>query len=470
MNMLDRLQAVGERSGSAGGRAISPVLRWLIVLLGLALVFYQVWSYATRPSTLTIAVGPPSSSREAFVVALAKSLAENATPHRVKLVPVSSTDEAAAYLDDDKVKLAVVRSDEARKFDARSIAIVDRRAVFFVARANERISAGVSEELAGDVASEKPALPEVLRPDRMLGKRIVVGLDDLGSNRALVARLLAHSGLAEPAITLTESPSASVASLLAEDKADVAALVLDVAEPAARALMAGISKALSGAIAIGGPPSPEALAALYRDITVTKIAAGIFGGLHALPAQSVSTVAITDELVGDSNLSDAVAAQLTKAILERRGRMLAENGSFEIESPPLDALRRYMPHAGVAAHLNERATSFLETYSDQIWLGLFALGLIGSSLAGLWSRLGLFGGDQLDSTAARIEELVDGIESATTMDEIDRARSELRKLAQAQLKLAVNAKGASSELTLPPNWFQTLDDLALRRAQEISKS
>ncbi len=467
--MLTQLRAAGERRDPAGRGAKPPVVRWLIVLLGLAVVAFQVWSYATRPSTLTIAVGPPGSSREAFVVALAKSLAENATPHRVKLVPVGSADEAAAYLDDDKVKLAVVRSDEARKFDARSIAIVDRRAVFLVARSNERVAAGVSEEYAGD-AGEKPALPEVLKPDRLLGKRIVVGIDDLGSNRALVARLLAHSGLAEPAITLTESPSASIAGLLAENKADVAALVLDVTEPAARALMMGISKALSGAIAIGGPPSPEALAALYRDITVTKIAAGIFGGLHLLPSHPVSTVAITDELVGDSDLSDAVAAQLTKAILERRGRMLAENVSFEIESPPLDALRRYMPHAGVAAHLNERSTSFLETYSDQIWLGLFALGLIGSSLAGLWNRLGLFGRDEPDATAARIEQLADEIESATTVDEIDNMRGELRRLANAQLKMAVNAKSPSLESKLPANWFQTLDDLALRRAQELSKS
>lgn len=468
--MLARMRAAGERRGLAGGDAIPPVVRWLIVGLGLALVAYQIWSFATRPSTLTIAVGPPGSSREAFVVAMAKSLAESATSLRVKLVPVSSSDEAAAYLDDDKVKLAVVRSDEARKFDARSIAIVDRRAVLFVTRSNERVAAGVSEEYAGDGTSEKPSLPEALKPDRMLGKRIVVGSDDLGSNRALIAKLLAHSGLAEPAITLTESPSASIAGLLSENKADVAALVLDVTEPATRALMTGISKALSGAIAIGGPQSPEALAALHRDIAVTKIAAGIFGGLHPLPGHSVPTVAVTDELVGDSNLSDAVAAQLTKAILERRGRMLAENGSFEIESPPLDSLRRYMPHAGVSAHLNERATSFLETYSDQIWLGLFALGLIGSSLAGLGHRLRLFGRSEPDSAADRIEQLVDGIEAASTVEEVEKMRSELRRLANTQLKLALNSKGPSLESKLPANWFQTLDDLAQRRAQEISKS
>jgi hypothetical protein len=129
-----------------------------------------------------------------------------------------------------------------------------------------------------------------------------------------------------------------------------------------------------------------------------------------------------------------------------------------------------MPHAGVAAQLNERSTSFLETYSDQIWLGLFAIGLIGSSLAGLWNRLGLFGGDQPASTAARIEELVDRIESATTTDEIDQMRSEIRQLAKSQLKVAVNSRGANVYSKLPSDWFQTLDDLALHRAQEISKS
>lgn len=469
--MLAQLKAAGHRLGSAR-RGLNPLmLRWLVVLSGAVLAGYLVWAYATRPTILTIAVGPPESRRATFVASLADALAESEASVRLKLVPVKDSGEAAAHLDDDKVMLAVVRSDEALIGDARSIAIVERRAVLLVARSSENVApGGASPAQSGDDPSEKAPLPEVFRPERMLGKRIVVGTDELGSNRALIAKFLAHSGLAEPAVTFTEIPMAAIAATLATNQADIAVLILDVAEPDSRALVAGIAHALSGAITIGGFPSPEGLAAIYRDIAVTTVAAGVFGGLQGLPMQKISTVAITDELVADADMSDAIGAQLTKVLLERRSQMLAESGSFEIETPSLDTLRRYMPHGGVSAHYNEKSTSFLETYSDQIWLGLFALGLIGSSLAGLAHRLGLAGRVKAHPTAARIDELADDIEAATTTDEIDAVRSELRKLAKAQLRLAVNSKTANADTGLPPNWFQTLDDLALRRQHEITKS
>ncbi len=467
--MLAQLKAAGHRLGAARGGINPLVLRWLIVLLVAALAGYLTWAYATRPSTLTIAAGPAESRRATFIASLAETLAESEASVRLKLVPVKDSADAAAHLDDDKVMLAVVRSDEALIGDARSIAIIERRAVLLIARSSESVVAGGASPIqSGDDPSERAPLPEVFRPERMLGKRIVVGTDELGSNRALIAKFLAHSGLAEPAVAVTEIPTTAVAATLAANQADIAALILDVAEPDSRALIATIAQALSGAITIGGFPSPDGLAAIYRDIAVTTVAAGVFGGLQGLPVQKITTVSITDELVADTDLSDAIGAALTKALLERRSQMLAESVSFEMETPPLDVLRRYMPHGGVSAHYNEKSTSFLETYSDQIWLGLFALGLIGSSLAGLSHRLGLRRAVP-DPTAARIDELADDIEAATTAAEIETLRSELRKLAKARLQQAVNSKNANLDAALPPNWFQTLDDLALRRLDEITK-
>lgn len=460
------------------------VRRWLLALCLVVILGWALWRYVARPTTLSVAVGPPGSERSIFLSSIAKSLAKSKRSLRLRITNVQTGAEAAGLLNDDKVHLAVVRSDNREISDARSFAILDRRAVILIARADAKSPAkpavsGVAIAVAegglpatrppGNPGDEDEASTQATGPlsaARMLGKRIVVAADPLGSNRELIARMLAHSSLVQPAITLDEVVETEVAAAIAANRAEVAVLVVDPSSERARRLVAAIRAAFAGAIVVGGPPAPEALATIHRDVSLLDLAAGLLGGPQDLPAKKLTTVSITVELVADSDLDEATGAQLTKALLEVRGRMTADHGTtFEIEAPPLDTLRRFMPHAGVSAHVNDKSTSFLEKYSDQIWIGLFAVGLLGSSLAG-W--LGLRRSPPADPLAVEIEALLADIARATTIGEIEALRKRMRTLAGARLQRAIADHDDATAATHPRHWFGVLDAIAQVRAAEIA--
>jgi TRAP-type uncharacterized transport system substrate-binding protein len=440
----------------AGGDQAQLVRRWLTLLAALALIGFATWQYMTRPTVLKVAVGPAGSERYKLLQRVSTDFKDGRKGIKLKLVEVKDSAEAARLLETDEVQLAVIRSDEAKVVDARSIAVVDKRAVVLAAR-------GTAKPPAADKEEDAPAVPDVLQAPRLAGKRIAIAADMLGPNRELIARLLAHTGVTGGATTLTELPAERIAAALAAGEADVAALVVDPAAATTRKLIAGIAAAFGGEIVIGPPPAPEGLAAVHRDMAVVNLAPGVFGGAEPQPAQKLTTVAVTDELVADSDMSDQTASAVSRALLDLRGRMLSLSPGWEIETPPTDALRRFMPHSGVV----EKPSTFLETYSDQLWLGLFALGIVGSSLAGLASWLGLKGQPRPDPIAGHVSSLIESLEKARSPDEIDALRQRLRELAASGLQRAIRSDDASAQ-SHPGEWYDLLDQLACRRREEIS--
>lgn len=432
--------------------------RWLAVLTVVAAACVGVWQYLLLPTRLEVAVGPAGSEREIFLRSVAEALAKR-TSIRLKVRTVSDSSEAARLLESNVVDLAVVRSDESQLSGARTFAILDRRAVILVLRAEPKSRASTAPTESDDVV--EPAVP----PSRLAGKRIVVGSDALGSNLPLARRLLAHAGLDDSTIMLRELPSASVAGALARSEADAAVLVVDPTAASTRALVREITAAVPRTVALAAPPAAEGLPAVYREVASITLASGQLGGPELLPANKLVTVAITDELVGDGDLTEASGALLFRSLMEVRGLLPAMQSAYEIEPPPSDRLRRYLPHAGVVA--GDKATSFLETYSDQIWLGLFALGLLGSSLAGFAGWLGLSRTED-GPESEEVQHLVASLEKASSVEEVEYLRRQLWVIASERLRRHIAGSNATSSAAHPSHWYPIVDALAVRRHQELS--
>jgi len=488
------LAKLRAKSAAIGAHRNGLLRRWLVTLAIGMLITWAVWQFVSRPTTLTIAVGPADSERARFLTAVADRLKAARKPVRLKIVLVKDGAEAGRRLNSDAVDLAVLRSDQSDVTAVRSFAIIDRRAVLLIAAADpvkpkpKPAAAVPSAAAAVAVAAvpaaaatpvaqssddaddaETPPTPGPLSPERLLGRRLVIASDSFGFNRETVGRLLAHSGLGASAITLSEVPATEIARALEANRGDVAVLVIDPTSETARRLVGDIARAFGGPIVVGPPPAPEALAAIHRNLSTIEVQQGVLGGPAALPAQKFTTVALTEELVGDSDIEESTGAQLTKALLEVRGRLTAmADQSFEIETPPLDALRRFMPHAGVSAHVNERSTTFLEKYSDQIWLALFGLGLVGSSIAGFAGRLGLFApAGVADPLPRDVERLLGGIAAAASPADVDTLRRELRALAATRLRQAMAEGLEASDASHPSQWFPLIDALAASRRDEL---
>ena len=79
------------------GAFVNKALRWLIVVSGLCLaggLAVVAWHYLSKPTTLTLAVGPASFDDAALVAAWSRALAADGSPVRLSVVPTSGPVEA----------------------------------------------------------------------------------------------------------------------------------------------------------------------------------------------------------------------------------------------------------------------------------------------------------------------------------------------------------------------------------------
>lgn len=378
------------------------LLRWTAAILGLAAIALGGWYLYTLPRTLSIAVGPEGAPQVRFARAVARALMDTKQPFRLKVVTKADSAAAARALDAKEAQLAILRSDDPTSVEARSIVVVQRRHVLIVSRQDRPVE---------DIAQFR---------DRPLG--IVRGESD--SNRPLVERILAHYEIDPRSANIREYSFNEAADAIVAGQVDG---LIFVAWPSQRLrrFLSDVGERRKTPLVLSGAPSADALAFRYRDLQSSELPAGVFGGAPPRPSKSLSTVAITYEIAARADMNDATATDLTIALLEARSRLRRfEESAFIVETPPVDQQRRYLPHDGVAAYVNDETQTLLEEYSDHIWLTLFALSILGSSVTGFLAWAGLREEPQGVGFARRMGDLLEKLRAAQSLADIDKVEAE----------------------------------------------
>jgi hypothetical protein len=161
----------------------------------------------------------------------------------------------------------------------------------------------------------------------------------------------------------------------------------------------------------------------------------VFSGSPPQPPNNIDTVAITHEIVAGSDMKDSLATDLTRTLIEASTRIRrVEDNAFNIEAPPVDRPRRFPVHAGTAAYVNDDAHGFLETYSEYIWLALFGLSILGSSITGFLGWAGLRREPESVGFTHLMPELLEKLDLASTLDEIDEVEHEFDVLVKTLIR------------------------------------
>jgi TRAP-type uncharacterized transport system substrate-binding protein len=383
-------------------------LRSMAAVFTLLAVSIAIWLYFSMPRTLRVAVGPANSEQVRFMHNVARAMIDTRQPFRLDLRINNGTIDSSHALDRRQADVAILRSDDPTSSEARSIAVLQKRSIIIVSRKDSNISS-----LAD-----------------LHGRSAAVIAGDSDSNLPLIERILSHYEIVPEDTGVREMRPADVATAMGEGKLDAFILVIDPAARYPRRLLTDIMERLKIPLVFNGMPAAEALAFRFKDLISTEIPAGIFGGTPPRPEAAINTVAITYELVATERLSDSNATALTKTMLELRTRLRRDqDNSFNIETPPVDEQRRFLPHDGTVALVNDEAKTFLETYSDHIWLALFALSLLGSSITGFlgWSS-GRVRPSDTQSFSTLLPKLTEKLATATTPSEIDAVQQEFDAL------------------------------------------
>jgi hypothetical protein len=216
-------------------------------------------------------------------------------------------------------------------------------------------------------------------------------------------------------------------------------LVRDVFQQGSKALPVLIPIESAGAIA-GAERA-------YESFDVPK---GTLRGSPPVPEDDLTTLRASLYLVADKKLGTDLIASLTQTIMRVRRELLAEQPIFaQIAAPSTDA-DAYLPlHPGAAAFYNGTQQSFMDEYSNWIYLTPMALGGAATVLAAAWKFLGLgepaTGPGPLDSLYA----LGRRIRKAGTEAELSDIEEEIDDILKAQrAKSAEGDENAVDDATL----------------------
>jgi len=359
---MDDLSRIGIKAGKLPIWLRIVVVVLLVVLASGASLFAYRWY--TRPVTLSIAVGSFDGDAPKIVSALASRLTANNAPVRLKVVETSGPIESAAAFSSGKTDLAIVRGDVGDLSHAQVIIVLAQAVALLVAPPGSTITdmAGLKRVTVGVVGGEtNQKVVSVLTKAYDLDRANVtfknIALDD--TRRALDAKEIRAVLFVMP---LSDKYLSLVRGLFPQN-AKTAPVLIPIEN--------------AGAIA-------EKERA-YESFDIPK---GTLRGSPPVPEDDVTTLQVSFYLVGKKSLDNDMIASFTQALTSARRDLVAEYPILsQVKAPDTDA-GAYLPvHPGAAEFYNGTQQSFLDKWSNAIFLAPMAAGALASVLAAAWHFL-----------------------------------------------------------------------------------
>jgi TRAP-type uncharacterized transport system substrate-binding protein len=412
---------------------------WLIIVAATLLcagVGGIAFYFATLPTYLRFAVGPPNSEDTQVVQAIATQLARDHADIRLRTTVLDGgTRAAATAIDKGDADLAVIRRDTGMPKEGQAVAILRKNVVVFIVPS----AASPAKEKKGKAAAK--AKEPVGKIAELVGKRLgVVGRSPTNIELLKVIlrqyniapdkiAILTADDLAKPnapgKISVIQFTTTGVAATIRDSKLDAIMAVGPVGSPITADAIAAATRGKEPPtyLAIG---VAEAIAERYPIYESTEIKAGAFGGSPPRPEESVETIGVNHYIVARKTLGEHTVADFTKLLFAIRQRLTAEMpAAAKIEKPDTDKDAPVPVHPGAAAYLDGELKTFFDRYSDLMYWGLMLFSLAGSALAGLMSFSRADDRVRRLSALERLLEITRAARAAATMQAIDDLQTEL---------------------------------------------
>jgi TRAP-type uncharacterized transport system substrate-binding protein len=333
----------------------------LLLAGGTGMILYR-W-YA-KPVTLSIAVGSLDGDASRIVSALASRLVVNGAPVRLKIVETSGPIESAALFSSGKTDLAVVRGDVGDLSQAQAIVVLAEAAALLVAPPGSAIT---------DIAGLKRATVGVVAGD---------------TNQKMVGVLRKAYDLDRANVTFRNLAPDQVRRALETKEVRAVLLVLPLSEKylsLVRGLFPQNAKSAPVLIPI---ENAGAIAEAERAYASFDIPKGTLRGSPPVPEDDVTTLQVSFYLVGRKQLDNDMIAGFTQAITTARRDLLTELPILsQFKAPDTDAGAFLPVHAGAAEFYNGSQQSWLDRWSNAIFLAPMALGALATVFAAAWKFL-----------------------------------------------------------------------------------
>jgi len=359
MDDLSRIRIDGARL---------PIWLRIAVVLALALLAAGAGLFAyrwyVRPVTLSIAVGSLDGEAPKIVSALASRLAVNNAPVRLKVVETSGPIESAEAFSSGKTDLAVVRGDVGDLSQAQAIVVLAQVVVLLVAPPGSAVT-----DMAGL-------------------KRMTVGVVAADTNQKVISVLTKAYDLDRANVTFKGLALDQVRRALETKEVRAVLFFMPLSEKylsLVRGLFPQNAKTAPVLIPIENAGAIAEKERAYESFDIPK---GTLRGSPPVPEDDVTTLQVSFYLVGKKSLNNDMIAGFTQAITSARRDVLAESPILaQFKAPDTDA-GAYLPvHPGAAEFYNGNQLTFLDKWSNAIFLAPMALGALATVVAAAWQFL-----------------------------------------------------------------------------------
>ena len=381
------------------------VLLYVLLTLLLSLATVGVGRVLLKDSeTLTFAVGNPNGEDARFAAKLAAVLKNTDSRFRLKIVNSADNAKALAQFDRRAADLAVLRTDAKIPARARALAILDHDLVLLLS----------------------PGAKKIKSLDDLKKKKIAVWADSEDS-LSFIRNIF---GFTESPDTASKVQLAPPGSTL--DKLFASGFGVVIAVTHASKVMKDKSYeqyAKKGGFTLNAIESAKALARKIPGITEETIETGILSSSPEIPDDDLDTIGLEWLLVAQSRISTTTAANLARIIYENKSELVLDDGfASKIEPAATDKDAFIIAHPGAAEYINDNIKSFMDRYSDMMYLGAGALSVIGSIFAAIYAKVTRIAPERASELATAILIVGEKIEHADTLEALEELQNELERI------------------------------------------
>ena len=417
----------------------------LYVVLTLVLSLATVWggrAMLRSSETLIFAVGDANSDEARFANKLATVLKNNASRFRIKIVNNPDNAKAVAQFDRKQADLAILRTDGKVPSRARTLAILEHDLVLLLGPGNKKVK----------------SLAE-------LKKKKVAVLAENDSSLAFVRNILDIPDTPDAAAKVQMAPQGVTLDKLFAPSSGYSAVIAIVHASKAVRDKAYEQVAKRGGFTLNAIDEAKALGRRIPGISEETLTAGTLSASPEIPDDDLDTIGLEWLLVAQSKMSLTTAGDLARIVYENKSELGLENGfATRIEPASTDKDAFVMAHQGAADYINDDTKSFMDKYSDMMYLGAGALSVIGSIFAAIYTKITRIAPEKASELSTAILDIGERVEHAHSLDELECLQDELEAILRgAVVGLRDGSISTDGLDTFKLGYELVRDEIAMRR-------
>lgn len=406
------------------------------VVLGTSSMMYR---YYSKPVTLRLAVG--SFDGEAIKVAsiIAGRLDAAKSAVRIDIVPTDNVLDSAKLFAAGKTELAIVRADVGDLSQARSVVLVNKSVLMILALPGLALTS--IEKLKGHTVD-------------VVGGEI---------NRKIIDALQKEYDLADKVNFKSVTPAEVPHAIQAKEAA--AFLVMIPLNEKYLSLVRRFFRDTRNAFPSLVPiESAGAIADMDGAYESFDIPLGTLRGNPPVPDADVTTLRVGSYLVANAKLDADLITTLTQALITARNDLVRDQPLLAgIAAPDTDPGAYIAVHPGAAAFYNGTQQSFMDKWSNWIYLTPMALGALASILAAAWRFLGIERQESEEAVLKTLFALPRRIREVTTDSELAEIENQVDAALDAEMANAIKSENAQDISTLVSMASRLEDSIHRRR-------